>query len=210
MFADLIGQSTTKALLAVFNRVLAQHQWARDKLGMHAGRTVLLGLDLQHLPKLPLLPPPEILVLVSKDGFLETASATNLDKPSVEMRVKPSFEAMSALGKEGPQGLLRHMKIEGDVLLAAALGEIASQARWDFEDDISKVLGDVPARRIGRLVEDSKFALQDGRQVAKGRFESLRGKPDFPLPDSAALAAMDRKLEELSRRVGQVAERLGR
>lgn len=216
MIADRIGQGTSKALLAVFNHILGQHQWARDKLGMHAGRSVLVGLDPENLPKLPFLPPPEIRALVSAEGFLveATFAAANqasgamqvTDKPSVEMRIKPSFEAMSNFNKEGPQGLLRHMKIEGDVLLAAALGEIASQARWDFEDDLSKVVGDISARRIGRLVEDTKFAVQDGAQVLKGRAESTRQRPGFPLLDRAALDVLDRKIEDLGRRMEGIAD----
>jgi ubiquinone biosynthesis accessory factor UbiJ len=207
----MIGQGTTNALLAVFNHVLSQHQWARDKLGMHVGRTVLVGIETEKLPKLPFLPPPEILAVISADGLLlqaplQPASQTTShpaqnEKPSVEMRIKPSFEAMSTFSKEGPQGLLRHMKIEGDVLLAAALGEIASQARWDFEDDLSKVVGDIPARRIGRMVEDTKFAVQDGTQVLKGRVDLARERPSFPLVDRKALEGLDQKIEDLGRRL---------
>jgi ubiquinone biosynthesis accessory factor UbiJ len=213
MIADKIGQGTARALLAVFNHILGQHQWARDKLGMHVGRTVLVGLDTENLPKLPFLPPPEIRALISAEGLLlevpfkaHDASAVPQasDKPSVEMLIKPSFDAMSTFSKEGPQGLLRHMKIEGDVLLAAALGEIASEARWDFEDDLSKVVGDIPARRVGRLVEDSKFAAQDGARLLKGRAELIRDRSGFPLVDRSILELLDRKIEDLGRRLDRL------
>jgi ubiquinone biosynthesis accessory factor UbiJ len=213
MIADKIGQGTARALLAVFNHILGQHQWARDKLGMHVGRTVLVGLDTENLPKLPFLPPPEIRALISAEGLLieaptpaydASAAAQVTDKPSVEMRIKPSFDAMSTLSKEGPQGLLRHMKIEGDVLLAAALGEIASEARWDFEDDLSKVVGDISARRVGRLVEDSKFAAQDGVRLLKGRAELIRDRSGFPLVDRSTLELLDRKIEDLGRRLDRL------
>ena len=204
MIPELIGQGAHKALLAFFNHVLGQHQWARDKLGMHVGRSLIIGLETDKLPKLPFLPPPEIQAIVNADGLLEVVATTKpastprtIDKASVEMRIKPSMDVLSAFSKEGPQGLLRHMRIEGDVLFAAALGEIASQARWDYEEDLSKVVGDIAAHRVGNFMEDTKLALQDGAQVAKGRLQALRDTPGFPLPDQQALAQMDTKLREL-------------
>jgi ubiquinone biosynthesis accessory factor UbiJ len=220
MMANTIGQGASKALLAFFNHVLTQHQWARDKLSMHVGRTVLIGLDVENLPKLAFLPPPEVRAQIVDLGLLEPLGAGRLastrvagsedvraDKPSVEMRIKPSVEAMQSFTQEGPQGLLRHMRIEGDVLLAAALGEIASHARWDFEDDLSKVVGDISARRLGRLVEDSKFALQDGAQLLKGRGEMLRAEASFPLAERAALIRLDQQIADLGARLTRLEPR---
>jgi ubiquinone biosynthesis accessory factor UbiJ len=214
MIANSIGQGASTALLAFFNHVLTQHQWARDKLGMHVGRTVLIGLDVTTLPKLPFLPLPEVRALIVDQGLLEpfgssgppprgAASPLNglAEKPSVEMRITPSFEAMQSFTQEGPHGLLRHMRIEGDVLLAAALGEIASQARWDFEDDLSKVVGDIPARRFGQFIDDGKFALQDGAKFLKGRGELMQASAHFPLAERTALDHLDEKLAELGVRL---------
>ena len=215
MIPELLGQGAHRALLAFFNHVLAQHQWARDKLSMHVGRSLVIGLETEKLPKLPFLPPPEIHASVSAEGLLEVVRASampsdplTIEKPSVEMRIKPSMEAFNAFTKEGPQGLLRHMRIEGDVLFAAAVGEIASQARWDYEEDLSKVVGDIAAHRIGNFVQDSKLAVQDGAQVVKGRVQALREKPEFPLPDKESLAQMDAKLKALGERVDGLSRRM--
>ena len=215
MIPELIGQGAHKALLAFFNHVLTQHQWARDKLRMHVGRSLIIGLESEKLPKLPFLPPPEIQAVVNAEGLLEVVARAKsggdpltIEKPSVEMRIKPSMEAFSAFTKEGPQGLLRHMRIEGDVLFAAALGEIASPARWDYEEDLSKVVGDIAAHRVGNFVQDTKLALQDGAQVARGRVQALRNTPDFPLPDQQALGQMDAKLKALGQRLEALALRV--
>lgn len=210
MLSESLGQGATRALLAVFNHVLSQHQWARDKLGMHAGRTVRLGLEQDNLPKLPFLPPPEIQAQITPEGYLEALlnSATVVENPSVEMHIKPGFEALSSFSKDGPQGLLKHMKIEGDVMLAAALGEIASQARWDYEDDLSKVVGDVAARRAGRLVDDTRYALQDGAQFARGRVDALRAREAFPLPGRDMLGQMDQRISDLGRRLDALSQNL--
>ena len=71
------------------------------------------------------------------------------------------------------------VKIEGDVQLAAELGWLAENLRWDFEEDLSRVLGDVPAhaladaarrvmlelRRVATTAPGSPFKPDDGTAV---------------------------------------------
>ena len=40
------------------------------------------------------------------------------------------------------------VKIEGDVQLAAELGWLAENLRWDVEEDLSRIIGDIPAHAI--------------------------------------------------------------
>ena len=40
------------------------------------------------------------------------------------------------------------MKIEGDVQLAAEMGWLAENLRWDAEEDLSRLIGDAPAHAI--------------------------------------------------------------
>jgi ubiquinone biosynthesis accessory factor UbiJ len=42
------------------------------------------------------------------------------------------------------------LRIDGEVLLAGVLGDLAEHLRWDVEDDLSKVVGDIGANRLAR------------------------------------------------------------
>jgi ubiquinone biosynthesis protein UbiJ len=46
------------------------------------------------------------------------------------------------------QGKAPAVKIEGDVMLAAELGWLADNLRWDIEEDLSRLFGDVPAHAM--------------------------------------------------------------
>jgi ubiquinone biosynthesis accessory factor UbiJ len=182
------------------NHVLSQHQWARDKLMMHAGKTVRVGvmLDVSGLEGslLPRLVSTKLIELlrdapttvdaqIADDGTLialpllspAEVRAGAGGAPAVTMLVKPSVDSLKGAMSSGASGLQSHLSIEGDVMLAAALGEIAQHARWDFEDDISFVVGDKVARRIGEAA--SKIDAQAQKVVPKVMPHLIKGLDDL-------------------------------
>jgi ubiquinone biosynthesis protein UbiJ len=40
------------------------------------------------------------------------------------------------------------VQIEGDVQLAAELAWLSDNLRWDFEEDLARLLGDIPAHAL--------------------------------------------------------------
>jgi ubiquinone biosynthesis accessory factor UbiJ len=50
-------------------------------------------------------------------------------------------------------GAQPEVKIFGDVLLAAEIGWIRDHVRWDIEADVARVIGDVPAVSLTRIVK---------------------------------------------------------
>jgi len=73
------------------------------------------------------------------------------------------------------------VKIEGDVQLAAELGWLAENLRWDFEEDLSRVVGDIPAHAMAD-------AAKRVGQAVKSFLASAPGSP-FKAADSAAVKA---------------------
>jgi ubiquinone biosynthesis protein UbiJ len=210
MLGELAWQVRDRALRALYSaleHLLRQQSWARDRLRMHAGRSVRVAFD-AAVPGGGAA--PEFLATIDSEGLLRVAApGTAAD---ATLLLKPSADALAALLRDGPQGLSAHLRIEGDVMLAATLGELAQHLRWDAEEDLSRVVGDVAAHRLVRLAEQGFGFLRDlGR-----RFESTAGQflgaSQGPLAAGRQLGALrsdaaglDRQLQALEARVARLA-----
>ena len=166
LFGDAAAQAQRNALrltLAALEHLLRQQQWARDRLKAHAGASLRFGID---GPPLAGLPPPEWRVTIDEQGFLHEAPADAA--PGVSLLLRPSVDALFATLRDGPDGLSRHLRIEGDVTLAATMGELAKYLRWEPEEDLSRFVGDAAAHRIASVARQGGDRLRDlgGRAVS--------------------------------------------
>jgi ubiquinone biosynthesis protein UbiJ len=126
------------------------------------------------------------------------------------MTLKPSVDAFFAVLNAGPVGLQRHLRIEGDVLFAAALGELAQGLRWDAEEDLSRWVGDVMAHRLvagGRLLADSlrqsfERAMRSSARFAATESQALVSRPELDLHRDE-LQALDHRVTALERQRGR-------
>jgi ubiquinone biosynthesis accessory factor UbiJ len=55
----------------------------------------------------------------------------------------------------------RQINIEGDAHLAAELAKVFSNMRWDYEDDLSNLIGDIPANKIGTFARDAASSVKE-------------------------------------------------
>lgn len=205
LIGDLLAQArgrALRALLAALEHLLEQQSWARHRLAAHAGRTLLIAFD---LPPIPGWPAPEVRATIDPSGLLRIADP--MAAADVTLRLKPSVEAAFAFAQDGAQGVQRHLRIDGDVGLAATLGELARHLRWDAEEDLSRIVGDVAAHRIARFVGSATGRLREigGRaQSALAQF-AAGGSQVVVAPQLAALsasaAALDQRLRALEARI---------
>ena len=135
------------------NHVLGTESWASSELARHAGKTILLQLPLGNL-----------CFEIKPDGLL--ASLNGLDSPSLTLEV--SAKALSDLA--GSSGSLREqafkaVKITGDADLAQLLGRLVGQIRWEYEEDLARLIGDAPAnftvRQGKKFVSATRSAATD-------------------------------------------------
>ena len=117
---------------AFVNHLLAPAVWARDILVEHAGKTAVLDLF-----------PMRVAVAVEADGTLRPEPEGAI--PSVTIRL--THAAALQILAEG-EDAWRKAEIEGDPAFAAAIAKVAANLRWDVEEDLSRVFGDIAARRM--------------------------------------------------------------
>lgn len=115
----------------VLNRLLAAEPWARERLAPFAGET----LELRAAPL------PALRLAVAEGGTIQAGTA----EPSLTMTLKP--ELLVALAR-GEEHALRAVDVQGNGRLAAEVLVLARHLRWDVEEDLSRVFGDVVAHRL--------------------------------------------------------------
>lgn len=133
-----------KPAAAVINHLLAQEPWARKALAAHAGKLACIDTGAMQLR-----------LKVAGDGYVQDAPA---DAPAaVTIRVKLSDLPLIAANRERA---VSYVKLEGDADFANAISQLSQNLRWDAEDDLSRVFGDIAATRMV--------------SGARGLFEALR------------------------------------
>lgn len=105
-------------------------------------------------------------LMINDQACFSLADASFSGEANVTLTIGPEFfKSYVASGKDLAA---QHVKVSGDVDLAHAMGKLASQLRWDVEEDLSKFVGDAMAHRIvksGKKIKDaSKVAAQDFRE----------------------------------------------
>jgi ubiquinone biosynthesis protein UbiJ len=133
--------------LSATNHLLAQAGWARQRLQGHAGRTA----------RLELAPVAEIDFSISAEGQL--AEWSGEDAPEVCLRL--AVAELPQLLAGGMESAMRHVRIEGNAEFAEALGFVFRHLRWDAEEDLSRVVGDIAAHR---LVDGGRRIATEGRR----------------------------------------------
>ena len=117
---------------AFVNHLLAPAAWARGSLVEHAGKTAVFDLF-----------PMRVAVAVEADGTLRPAPEGAI--PSVTIRL--THATVLQILAEG-EDAWRKAQIEGDTAFAAVIAKVAANLRWDVEEDLSRVFGDIAARRM--------------------------------------------------------------
>ena len=141
------------ALLAV-NHLLDQAAWARAKLAPYAGHAAQISL-----------PPFEAAFLILEDGRLASPSA------AAEPEVRIALPAMAPLLMlQGSEAVMREARLEGSANFAEALGFVIRNLRWDVEEDLSKLVGDIAAHR---LVGGARDAVAWHQEAARRLAENL-------------------------------------
>ena len=117
-------------------------------------------------------------LLVTPAGLFDLAN------PDVKPDAKPGLqlEILAQSPLEILQMLLAgnkpDVRIEGDVQLAAELNWLVDHVRWDLEEDLARLVGDVPARAIGDVVRKVVAALKGFTGRPRGPSNAATGAAD--------------------------------
>ena len=115
------------------NHLLRSNSWAREKLQPFAGRTARFAC-----------PPFSLTLTVQESGEVKAA---DVSAAAPDATVKLTAGLMLRLMARD-EAAWAEITVDGDTAFATVLNQIARNLRWDVEEDLSRVFGDIAAHRM--------------------------------------------------------------
>lgn len=170
------------------SHLLVHQEPLRRKLATHAGAAVRFSVRM----------PGELQThtdaWIDDQGYLQTRPVAGDSLRRAELIILPSASLPVDWLRHGRQALSSHVQIEGDILVGGAVAEVLSQVKWDFEDDLSRVVGDAAAHRIG---EGVRAVVAKGRRLGNSMLGVMGRRGSHENGPLASRAELDRHADEL-------------
>ncbi len=166
----LVHEVTGKVILLI-NHILLKEPQALDRLKRQRGRTI--EVRWHQLSCRVRCTPAGLLELSNSpalEGEMPILKAPDLSIELMEKSVLTLLQ-MFAASQKPP------LHIQGDVQLAAEINWLVDHVRWDLEDDLAKLVGDVNAHQLGKLARYLKESMVKFVTLANESFR--RSKDTF-------------------------------
>jgi len=122
-----------RGAVAGLNHLLQQQPWAAERLRAFAGQAVEFRCP----------PFPELRFAITDAGFLDRARGEAAS--ALVVKLTPGTLPLLLARDEAAR---KQVEIEGSADLAGTVDYLFRNLTWDFEEDLSRVLGDVVAHRL--------------------------------------------------------------
>ena len=170
----LAERSVMERLVLLVNHVISAEPQAMERLRGHAART--LRFEFEGWPSLLPAPSP-IAFRVTPPGLVEWIEGPGELEPDLRVVVEASNPALAfAKFMVGERPALR---IEGDAAFATDLNWLIENLRWDVQEDLSRLVGDAPAREIARFGNALAQAIRESAKALDG-FARRTDRADVP------------------------------
>jgi len=163
------------------------------KLALHAGKVARVDTGLVALQ-----------LRIGADGLLESAADAT---PNVTIRMKLSDLPLMMQNRERA---FSHVQVEGDAEFANAVSQVAQGVRWEAEDDLARLVGDIAARRIVSGARSVFDAAQITRRKLEENVAEYFLEEQLLLVRPQAVADFSAEVTELRDDVERLAKRIER
>ena len=122
-----------RGALAALNHLLEQQPWAAEPLRPFAGQAVEFRCP----------PFPDLRLRITGNGLLDRTQAETAS--ALVVKLNPGNLPLLLAREEAAR---KNVEIEGSADLAGAVDYLFRHLSWDFEEDLSRVFGDIVAHRL--------------------------------------------------------------
>lgn len=166
---DWVVDEVQNRMVLLLNHILMQEPAAQERLRRQQGKA---GRLIWGRFQMTLIATPAGLLERPSGGLSMSETLT----PDLVVRLTQTAwpEVVAVLS----QGEKPAVTIEGDVLLAAEVAWLVDHVRWDMEEDLARVLGDVPAHALLHVLSTAA----QGVKAFVARIKPSRGSSDPASP----------------------------
>lgn len=183
-----------RLLLPALNHLVHSENWAQERLRHHArAQVVIVG------------GPAAVRLRITDQGLFAAGDASV--SPDVTLTLPADAPVRMLLDRSS---LFSAVRLDGAADIAETLAFVFRNLRWDAEGDLAKLIGDIPAYRLGLV----------GRSIASGVAAAFRKVADniaeYALEDSQMLvpprdlSAFSRDLLTLQNELAKLEQRVAR
>jgi ubiquinone biosynthesis protein UbiJ len=177
-------------ILGALNHLLGQAGWARQQLRGFAGRHARFDM-----------PPWRLAFQIGTDGLFEPTAEEAVDV-TVTLPAETPIMALQGIDRA-----MAAVHVTGNAEFATALSFVLKNLRWDAEEDLSKLVGDIAAHRI---VNASSRLASWQKQAARNLSENVAeylGEESGLLTQVRDLDGFREELAEFTRRLEKLETR---
>jgi len=179
---------------AALNHVLRSAPVALERLRRHAGRTVAFHVG-----------PATFAFTIQTTG--EVTAAMPTASRDLEVRISPFLLPRLAAKDDAA---FRDIEMKGDAELAEEVSFLARNLTWDAEEDLARVVGDIPAHRMASAARSFRDWGRDAAlRVAQGASEYWTEERPL-IASRVKVESFVRDVEELRVAVDRLDERIAR
>ena len=188
-----------RAVIAVINHLLKSEGAARAQLLPHSGKAI--SLTLTGIPAAELL--PAMRLGIEGGGLFGEALP---DAPAALQLSVDAARAMQ-LAAEG-RSVMGAAQISGDAELAAAVGWLAANLRWEFEEDLSRLTGNIVAYNLANKLSVVAAAIKQTATKTEAMIMRGLAEEGAVLTTHAHFAGLTHPLREMRDGVARAEQRL--
>lgn len=188
----------------VLNKLLQREEWARERLSQHSGKTLRISVAGFTSS-----------LTIQAGGLAQPSDPAIVPDVTLTIPAHRLAELPAVLQARDPARITALLHIEGDAALAQLASDLARDLRWDPEEDLSKVVGDVAAVRVmgtGKLlaqgVRASVLRLAENVSEFVGEESGLMAPRPALDAHAAQLKGLAQRLDALDARLARLARPL--
>ena len=198
-YFKLVGATFSEALAKAINQGASASPAIREVLGQFEAKSIRFELtDFNYQ-----------FVLRVENQTVLIDSESDVPEDVVVQTTLPVLVKLLARGKLDPT-ILQEVKIVGDVHLIQQFYQIFTNLEFDWEDELSKRIGDIPARQAGNLFRWGKVQASELRATLQERTREALLDEHYLVPDHRRIETFLNDVDSLQANIDRLEKRVER